>query len=118
VVTTIFDGRCEESFTVADMLVLRDGSGILISDSFNNRIHHISTATQKLTAFAGTGVYQNADGEALSAALKSPRSMAFDLSTPEPDSVVYIAARQTLRRLTLPTGIASHRLFTLCLSPT
>jgi hypothetical protein len=100
--------RASFSFsTPSDLLVLRDGSGILVTDNLNNRIRFIHTATQAVT----TLVHSKSNGEILSAAIGTPRAMAFDLSSAEPESVVYITSIQGLCRLTLPAGSCSIPLF-------
>ncbi len=53
----------------------------------------------------GNGVPKNADGKALDgASLLSPQHLAFDTTTSVPDSALYIACADAIRRWDLITG--------------
>ncbi len=91
-----------------DFLALRDGSGVLFADSPCNIIHFIETGSNTARVIAGCRECRDKDGDALTACIKWPRFMTFDHSTALPDSVVYIACPQSIRRLNLQTGILFH----------
>jgi hypothetical protein len=105
VVTTISNASQPPS-TPCSLLVLRDGSGILICD-YNCHIRFLDTATNAVSIVAGSGTSENTDGDALSAGILHPESMAFDSRSAVPDSAVFIVANFSLRHLTLQLSMFS-----------
>jgi hypothetical protein len=90
------------------LLCTRDGSKVIVADYFNNRLRMIDAATKQVTTIAGTGEHEHSDGPACAAALCSPEFLAFDSTTPTPESVLYISgaglrSEGVLRRLNLLT---------------
>ncbi len=88
-----------------DLLVARDGTLILVTDGVSNHIRLIRTSSHapNVITVLGSGSLQQTDGSALSASIGAPRRMAFDVSTADPETVVYVTAPNAIRRLTLPS---------------
>ncbi len=92
---------CDALFALpTDLLVLRDGSGILLADQLNDRIRFVDTVNRVVTTVAGSGLCTHSDGDALTASIQMPLALAFDTTTAIPESVVYISAKDSVRVLT------------------
>ena len=90
-----------------DVVCTSDGSKVVVADRGNHRLRMIHTATNEVITLAGDGVAQNSDGAALGASILEPYFMAFDRTTPSPDSVLYITSglgRGILRRFDFCSG--------------
>jgi hypothetical protein len=90
--------------SASSLLVLRDGSGILMAESTGHRIRLYDTTTGTAFIIAGNASLDNEDGPALEASIRWPECMAFDASSAVPESTVYITTSTKLRRLSLQIG--------------
>jgi hypothetical protein len=85
------------------MAIASDGT-VYVADSGNNYVDKLTPHGQ-LTHVAGNGVASNSgdNGLATAAGVPSPRGLALDAS----NGILYIAQPQTIRAVTLSTGIIS-----------
>jgi hypothetical protein len=99
---------------VSSMLLSSDGSSFLSTGgALDNVIRRYDVATCVVSTVAGDDSGKDTDGDALTASVHSPRSLVYDLTSQVPDSVVYFATPNRVRRLNLDVCTAVCLFFSL-----